>query len=43
MACECGHLPEEHEDEIGACEEDGCGCIEYYEETDEGEDENEDE
>jgi hypothetical protein len=38
MACICGHAPEDHKDDCGVCEIEGCLCCGYEEEAD-GDDE----
>jgi hypothetical protein len=35
MTCTCGHPPEDHKDEVGTCQIEGCLCCGYEEETNE--------
>jgi len=33
MSCTCGHAPEDHKDETGECQIEGCLCCSYEEEN----------
>ncbi len=35
MSCICGHAPEEHRNEVGECQVEGCLCAAYEEDEEE--------